>query len=168
MAKDFRELLVEASRHDVFGRYFKELQIGLKVVMSFQASATHACEPEETLDDIFAYKKWEVTLRQINKPITVPKVGAWDYLKNNLWAKRFDKDEHSAGMLGEFLTLREAQQCYADVIEYAMANDQLDSEDNVRVVEPEENLKRKSGGGCGGCGGGAGKQQFDTGPLTKS
>lgn len=87
MAKDFRELLVEASRHDQFGRFFKEVQVGLKVVISFQASATHACEPAETLDDIYAYKKWEVILRQINKPISVPKVGAWDFLKNNVWAK---------------------------------------------------------------------------------
>lgn len=155
MAKDFRELLVEASRHDVFGRFFKELQVGMKVVISFQASATHASEPAETLDDVYAYRKWEVILRQTNKPITVPGVGAWHQLKNFTWAKKFDLPEFQTAIIGEFLSVREAQECFEDVIEYAMRNNQLDSEDDIRVVEPDENLKRKSG--CGGCGGGKAK-----------
>jgi len=152
MAKDFRELLVEASRHDTFGRFFKEIQVGLKVVISFQASETHACDPAETLDDVYAYRKWEVSLRQINKPITVPKVGAWTALKNNVWAKKFDLPEYQTCMLGEFLTVWETQRCFEDIIEYAMLNNQLDSEDDIRLVEPDENLKKASGG-CGGCGG---------------
>jgi len=151
MAKDFRELLVEASRHDTFGRFFKELQVGLKVVVSFQASPSHACEPAEVLDDVYAYTKWEVSLRQVDKPISTPKAGAWTFLKNNVWAKKFDLPEFQTCMLGEFLTLWEAQRCFEDVIEYAMLNNQLDSEDDIRVVEPDENLKKK--GGCGGCGG---------------
>lgn len=151
MAQDFRELLVEASRHDTFGRFFKELQIGLKVVLSFQASSTHACEPEETLDDVYEYTKWEVSLRQINKPIDLPKVGAWSYFKNNLWAKKFDKPEFQRAMFGEFLTVEEAQQVFEDVIEYAMVHNHIESEDDIRVVEPDENLKKVSG--CGGCAG---------------
>lgn len=151
MAKDFREFLVEASRHDTFGRFFKELQVGLKVVISFQASETHASEPAETLDDVYAYKKWEVILRQVNKPISAPRVGAWTFLKNNVWAKKFDQPEFQTCMLGEFLTVWEAQRCFEDVIEYATLNNQLDSEDDIRVVEPDENLKKASG--CGGCGG---------------
>lgn len=152
MARDFRELLVESSRHEVFGRCFKELQVGLKVVISFQASETHSCEPAETLDDLTEYTKWEVALRQINKPIDVPKIGAWTYFKNNLWAKKFDKPEFQRCMQGDFLTVAEAQQVFEDVIDYAMSNNQLDSEDDIRVVEPDENLKKSSG--CGGCGGG--------------
>jgi len=151
MARDFRELLEEASRHDQFGRFFKELQVGLKVVVSFQASETHSCDPAETLDDIYQYTKWEVSLRQINKPIDVPKIGAWDYFKHNVWAKKFDLPEFQRGMVGEFLTVREAQQVYEDVLEYALTHDQLESEDDVKVVDPDVNLKKA--GGCGGCAG---------------
>ncbi len=150
MARDFRELLVEASRHDQFGRFFKEVQVGLKVVVSFQASETHACDPAKTLDDIYEYTKWEVSLRQVNKPIDVPNVGAWTYLKNNVWAKKFDKPEFQRGMVGEFLTVRECQQILEDVIDYAKRNDQLESEDDIQVVEPDVKLKKV--GGCGGCG----------------
>lgn len=152
MARDFRELLVEASRHDVFGRFYKEVQVGMKLVISFQASATHACDPAETLDDVYAYRKWEVALRQTNKSITIPKIGAWDSLKNFVWAKKFDLPEFQTAMQGELLTVREAQDCFEDVIDYAMRKGQLDSEDDIRIVEPDENLKIKSG--CGGCGGG--------------
>ncbi|QJB56527.1 hypothetical protein [Pseudodesulfovibrio sp. zrk46] len=151
MAKDFRELLVEASRHDVFGRFYKELQVGLKVVVSFQASANHCCEPAETLDDPYAYTKWEVILRQADKNITIPKVGAWDFLKHNVWAQKFDQPEFQTCVIGEFLTVWEAQRCYEDVIEYAMIKKHIESEDDIRVVEPDENLKKTSG--CGGCGG---------------
>lgn len=154
MAKDFRELLVEASRHDVFGRYFKELQIGMKVVASIQASETHSSEPAETLDDVYAYTAWEVSLRQANKPITVANVGAWSYLKNNVWAKSFDKPEFVNSMDGQFIKTADVQQCFEDIIDYAMQNNQLDSEDDIRTIEPDENMKKKSAGGCGGCGGG--------------
>lgn len=153
MAKDFRELLVEASRHDQFGRFFKEIQVGFKMVISFQASETHACEPAETLDDVYQYKKWEVTLRQTNKPITAPKIGAWDFLKHNVWAKKFDMPEFQTGMIGEFLTVWEAQRCFEDVIEYATIKKQLESEDEIRIVAPDENFRMKARG-CGGCGGG--------------
>ncbi len=151
MVKDFREYLVEASRHDVFGRFYKELQIGIKVVICFQASSTHACEPAETLDDPYAYTRWEVILRQINKPITIPGIGAWDSLKNNVWAKKFDQPEYQTCLIGEFLTVWEAQQCFEDVINYAMMNKQMDSEDEIKLVDPDVNLKKTSG--CGGCGG---------------
>lgn len=152
MAKDFRELLVEASRHETFGRFFKELQIGLKVVASFQASATHSCEPEETLDDIYAYTKWEISLRQVNKPITTVNLGAWTTLQHNVWAKNFDSPEYQTCVEGNFISVSDAQQCFNDVVEYALANNQLESEDDIRVVEPDENLKKASKG-CGGCAG---------------
>jgi len=153
MAKDFRELLVEDSRHDVFGRFFKEVQVGMKVVISFQASATHACDPAETLDDVYAYRKWEISLRQTNKSIAVPGVGAWSQLKNFVWAKKFDLPEFQSAMLGELLTVREAQDCFEDVVEYAIRNKQLESEDDIHSIDVDENLKRKKSG-CGGCGGG--------------
>ena len=97
MAKDFREMLVESSRHEQFGRFFKELAIGIKVVLSFQASETHACEPAQTLDDVYAYTKWEVSLRQVDKPIDVPIIGAWDAFKEKEWAAPFDRPEFQRG-----------------------------------------------------------------------
>lgn len=151
MARDFRELLVEASRHDVFGRFFKEVQIGIKAVLSFQASVNHACKPAETLDDIYAYEQWEVALRQTNKPIDIPKIGIWDYFKNNAWAKKFDRPEFQRSMVGEFMTTKEAQQIYEDVLEYAIKADHIKSEDEIRIVEPDEDVKKVSA--CAGCGG---------------
>jgi hypothetical protein len=150
MAKDFRELLVESSRHEVFGRFFRELAVGFKVVVSFQASETHSCEPAQTLDDIYAYTKWEVSLRQADKPIDVPMIGAWNAFMDKEWAKTFDRPEFQRAMVGEFIPVEQCQQILEDVIEYAMSRDQLDSEDDIRAVDPEENLKKVSG--CGGCG----------------
>jgi hypothetical protein len=152
MARDFRELLVEASRHDDFGRVFKEIGVGLKVLVSFQASSTHSSYPEETLDDVYAYSKWEVSIRQIRPAIDVPKVGAWHYLQHNYWAKPFDKPEFQRAMVGEFIPTKHCQQIFEDIIEYAMLKNQLDSEDDIRIVEPDEEVKKTSG--CGGCGGG--------------
>ncbi|MBI9080431.1 MAG: hypothetical protein JEY79_11910 [Pseudodesulfovibrio sp.] len=151
MAKDFRELLVEASRHDEFGRVFKEIAVGFKVVVSFQASNVHSSYPEETLDDIYQYSKWEVSLRQVTPAIDVPNVGAWHYLKHNYWAKPFDKPDFQRAMLGEFIPTKHCQQILEDVIEYALLKKQIDSEDDIRTVEPDEELKKSSR--CGGCGG---------------
>ena len=151
MAKDFRELLVESSRHDVFGRFFKELQIGFKAIVSFQASNTHSCKPEETLDDIYEYEQWEVGLRQINKPIDIPKIGIWDEFKNNTWAKKFDRPEFQRSMVGEFVTTAEAQQIYEDVLDYAIRSNHIESEDEIIVVEPDAELKKLRA--CPGCGG---------------
>jgi len=155
MAKDFRELLVEASRHDQFGRVFKEIAVGFKVMISFQASDTHSCYPEKTLDDIYEYTRWEVALRSTSPAIDVPKVGAWEFLQHNYWAKPFDKPEFQRAMLGEFIPTKQCQQILEDVIEYAMMKNQIESEDEIRILEPDEDIKKSRGGGCGGgCGGG--------------
>jgi len=148
MIKDFRELLVEASRHDQFGRVFKEIAVGFKVVISFQASEAHSCYPEETLDDVYKYSKWEVSLRQVRPAIDVPRVGAWDYLKHNYWAKPFDKPDFQRAMVGEFIPTKHCQQILEDVIEYAKLKNQIESEDEIRTVEPDEELKKASR--CGG------------------
>jgi len=155
MAKDFRELLVEASRHDVFGRFFKELQIGFKAVVSFQASSVHSCEPAETLDDPYQYTQWEVQLRQIDKPIDIPVIGIWDEFKQNDWAKKFDRPEFQRSMVGEFVPTEEAQQVYESVLAYAIGADHIKSEDEILVLEPDAELKKLRG--CAGCSGGGPK-----------
>lgn len=151
MAKDFRELLVESSRHEVFGRFFKELQIGFKAIVSFQASSTHACEPAETLDDIYQYTQWEVQLRQINKPIDIPGIGIWDEFKQLEWAQKFDRPEFQRAMVGEFVPTAEAQQVYEDVLAYAMRSNHIESEDEVVVLEPDAELRKLRA--CPGCSG---------------
>ena len=151
MAKDFREFLVEASRHDEFGRVFKEIAVGLKVLVSFQASDAHSCYPEETLDDVYKYSKWEVSLRQTQPAIDVPNIGAWAFLKHNYWAKPFDKPEFQRAMVGEYIPTKHCQQILEDVIEFAKLKKQLDSEADIHVIEADEEVKKK--GGCGGCGG---------------
>ena len=152
MAKDFREYLVEASRHELFGRVFKELAIGFKVVVSFQASETHACTPEATLDDIYEYTHWEVALRSNKPAIDVPKAGAWEFFKHNLWAKPFDKPDFQRAMVGEFIPTKHCQMILEDVIEYALLKGHMESEDEIRVVEPDEEIKKTAA--CAGCGGG--------------
>lgn len=152
MVKDFREYLEEASRHPDFGRVFKEIGVGIKVVISFQASDTHSSSPEETLDDIYQYTHWEVTLRQSSPHIDVAKAGAWHYLRHNYWAKPFDKPEFQRAIIGEYIPVKDCQQILEDVIEYAKLKGQMESEDEISILDPEEPIK-KIGGGCGGCGG---------------
>ena len=156
MAKDFREYLVEASRHDVFGRVFKEVAVG-RVMISFQASAIHSCYPAETLDDINAYTRWEVSLRAVKPAIDVARAGAWSYLMHNSWAKPFDKPDFQRAMQGDNIPTKECQKIFEDVIDYAIMKDQIKSEDEIRILEPDEEVKKNTalkGGGCGGCGGG--------------
>ena len=110
----------------MFGRFFKELQIGFKAIVSFQASNTHSCKPEETLDDIYAYEEWEVGLRQINKPIDIPHIGIWGRVQEQyLGPRSFDRPEFQRSMVGEFVTTEEAQQVYEDVLDYAIRSDHI-------------------------------------------
>lgn len=155
MAKDFREYLVEASRHDVFGRVFKEVAVG-KVMISFQASETHACYPAETLDDLNAYSRWEVSLRSVKPAIDVAKVGAWSYLMHNSWAKPFEKPDFQRTMQGDNIPAKDCQRILEDVIDYGIVKGHIQSEDEIRVLEPDEEIKKNKplkGGSCSGCGG---------------
>ena len=155
MAKDFREYLVEASRHDVFGRVFKEVAVG-RVMISFQASETHSCYPAETLDDLHAYTRWEVSLRAVKPAIDVARAGAWSYLMHNAWAKPFEKPDFQRTMQGDNIPARDCQRILEDIIDYAKAKGQIESEDDIRILEPDEEVKKNkalAGTGCGGCGG---------------
>ena len=155
MAKDFREYLVEASRHDVFGRVFKEVAVG-RVMISFQASETHACYPAQTLDDLHAYTRWEVSLRAVKPAIDVARAGAWSYLMHNSWARPFEKPDFQRTMQGDNIPVKDCQRILEDVIEFAKAKGQIESEDEIRILEPDEEVKKNKaleGTGCGGCGG---------------
>jgi len=156
MVKDFREYLVESSRHETFGRVFKELGFGDNFFISFQASDTHGSEPCETLDDVYAYTRWEVSLRANKPAIDVPNAGAWDFLKNNYWAKPFDKPEFQRAMVADCVPVKHCQQILQDATEMAVIKGYIKSEDEIRIVEADEEIKRTKvvGGGCGGCGGG--------------
>lgn len=150
MAKDFREYLVEASRHDVFGRTYKEIAVGFKLVLSFQASETHACYPEATLDNAYDYSRWEVSLRATSPAIDVPGVGAWSHFQHNYWAKPFENPEFQRSMVGENIPTKHCQQILEDAIEYAMTKGHIESEGEITILEPDAEIKKM---GCGGCGG---------------
>ncbi|BDQ38430.1 hypothetical protein SYK_27900 [Pseudodesulfovibrio nedwellii] len=157
MAKDFREYLVEVSRHETFGRVFKEVAVGSKVLISFQASNVHGCYPEETLDDVYAYTHWEVSLRSTKPAIDVPKAGAWEFLKHNYWAKPFDKPDFQRAIAADNVPAKHCQRILEDVIEYALLKGQLESEDDIRLIEQDEEVKKytkNASVGCSGCGGG--------------
>lgn len=149
MAKDFREYLVEGYRHDEFGRVFKELAVGFKVFLSFQASDVHASTPEETLDDIYQYTHWEVAMRSTTPPIDTPEVGPWMYFREKEWAEPFDRPEYQRAMVGEFIPTEHCQQILEDAIAYAIEKGHIASEDEIRTVEPDEDIKKTTG--CGGC-----------------
>jgi hypothetical protein len=151
MAKDFREYLVEASRSDQFGRVFKELAVGFKVFVSFQASDVHSSTPEETLDDIYEYTHWEVALRSTTPPIDTPSIGPWMSFRDKEWAEPFDRPEFQRAMVGEFIPTEHCQQILEDCIAYAIEKGHIESEDEIRTVEPDEEVKKTMG--CGGCGG---------------
>lgn len=151
MAKDFREYLEEATRHEKFGRFFKEISIGVKIVASIQASEMHACKPAETLDDPYGYSEWEVTLRQTNKPIETYKLGVWTDLKTHDWAEGFEGAEFARYVMRENMPTEEVQKMFDDLVAFASEKNQLDSEDEITTIDPDEPIK-KIGKGCGaGC-----------------
>ncbi|WP_147818917.1 hypothetical protein [Salidesulfovibrio onnuriiensis] len=150
MARDFREYLEEATRHERFGRYFKEIGIGFKLVMSIQASALHGCDPVETLDDVYGYKAFEVSVRQVSKPIEAPKIGAWSDLRAKPWAESFDREEFRRDMVRENVPVDEVQTIFEDIIEYARDKGHMEDGEEPRLLDPDEPIRplRK---GCGGC-----------------
>jgi len=151
MAKDFREYLVEGYRSDEFGRVFKELAVGFKLFVSFQASTVHSCTPEETLDDISRYTHWEVALRSTTPPIDTPNIGPWMTLRDKEWAEPFDRPEFQRAMLGEYIPTEHCQQILEDCITYAIEKGHIESEAEIHTVEPDEQVKKTMG--CGGCAG---------------
>lgn len=150
MARDFREMLEEANRHDEFGRYFKEIGIGFKLVMSVQASTMHGCEPVETLDDVYRYTAFEVSIRQTSKPIEAPKIGAWSELRTKTWAEDFDREEYRSDMVRDNIPVDEVQTIFEDLIAYAREKGHLEEGEEPVLLDPEAPIRniRK---GCGGC-----------------
>ncbi|GAB7023855.1 hypothetical protein [Salidesulfovibrio brasiliensis] len=151
MAIDFRDYLEEATRHEQFGRFFKEIGIGFKIVASIQASNVHASKPAETLDDPKEYEEWEVTLRQVNKPIETYKVGVWTDLKTRDWAQGFEGAEYARYVSRDNMPTEEVQKMFDELVEFAKETNHLDSEDDISAIDPDEPIK-KIGKGCGaGC-----------------
>lgn len=150
MARDFRELLEEANRHEKFGRYFKEIGVGFKLVMSIQASTMHGSDPVETLDDVYGYKAFEVSVRQTSKPIEAPKVGAWGELREKPWAEGFDREEYRMDMVRENVPVQEVQTIFEDLVAYAREKGHLEENEEPVLLDPEAPIRniRK---GCGGC-----------------
>ncbi len=150
MARDFREMLEEVSRDDEFGRYFKEIAIGFKLVMSIQASNMHGCEPAETLDDVHEYKSFDVTVRQVSKPIDAPGIGAWSELRSRDWAEGFDRPDYRKDMTKDCVPVDVVQTIFEDIIEYAREKGQMEPDEEPVLVDPNKPIRsiRK---GCGGC-----------------
>lgn len=150
MACDFRELLEEAESHAEFGRFFKEIAIGFKLVMSIQASEVHGCEPAETLDDVYKYKTFEVWVRQVSKPIDAPRIGAWSELRSKPWAEGFDRPEYHRDMMKENVSVEGVQTIFEDLIAYARKKGHLEEGEEPKLLDPNEPI-RKVGKGCKGC-----------------
>ena len=52
-------------------------------------------------------------------------------------------------MVGEFIPTEHCQQILEDAITYAIEKGHITSEDEIRTVEPDEEIKKTTG--CGGC-----------------
>ena len=122
MSEDFRDLLVEGSRSERFGRFFNEINIRHKFGLSIQASDAHACEPFETLDDLTQYVEWEVAISQRDRPILQPDYGAWERFKDRPWAAKFSSHMGDAVVGADFVPTETVQQIYEDLLEDARKN----------------------------------------------
>lgn len=123
MAQDFRELLQEEERTE-WGRTYSELIIGGVFGMSVQASDAHGSTPEETLDDPYAYKAFEVTLRQLNVPfIDSPGQGGWDNFAEEPWYSKFDRGMVAGLRIYEFVPVETVQAIYDRLARYVETNE---------------------------------------------
>ena len=120
MAKDFRELLVEATRSEKWGRAFHEINVQGMFSLSVQASDCHGSIPAETLDDVYAYQAFEVQLSQktVNF-IEMPGYGAWNELSKKDWAQRFERGYIAGIMEAVEVPVEVVQQIYEDLDDYA-------------------------------------------------
>lgn len=90
MAEDFRSLLKESMRDKKTGeRWFEDLDIGGVFYLSIQASTLHASTPPELLEDVNAYKAFQVVLQTKPGVSICGKRGAWDHLASFDWLPLF-------------------------------------------------------------------------------
>lgn len=93
MAADFRTLLKESIRNQETGeRWFEDLDIGGVFYLSIQASTLHDSTPPELLEDVHAYKAFQVTLQTKQGVFICGKKGAWDHLAGYDWLSLFTED----------------------------------------------------------------------------
>ena len=120
MAQDFRELLKEVSRHERFGRWFEEINIQGMFTFSVQASDAHASIPPEILDDVYAYKAFELQLSQKTvSHIEATGYGAWDTFRKKDWAKRFERGYIAGVMEAPDVPTAVVQEIFEDLLKYA-------------------------------------------------
>lgn len=120
MAKDFRDLLVEETRHEKWGRAFREINVQGMFSLSVQASDCHGSIPAETLDDVHDYKAFEVQITQKTVPfIEMPGYGAWEELCTKEWAGRFERGYIAGVMEAAEVPVDVVQQIYEDLDAYA-------------------------------------------------
>ena len=111
--------LEEAERTE-WGRTFTEIIINGVFGFSVQASDAHACSPEQTLDDPYAYESFEITLRQLDVPfIDTPGKGAWESFESEPWFSKFDRGMVAGLKIYEFAPVAEVQTIYEKLVEYA-------------------------------------------------
>jgi len=122
MAEDFRNLLKEASRSDDFGRWFEDLDVAGKFVLSIQASDIHVCAPCAVLDDPKGYESFELILSQTDETLDLPGYGALEELEARPWFGYVQPGEIGGFVRLEYVPAAVVQQIYEDLLEYARAN----------------------------------------------
>jgi hypothetical protein len=93
MAEDFRNLLKERMRDEPRGeRWFEDLDIGGIFYLSIQASTLHDSTPPELLNDVHAYKAFQVVLQTKPGVSICGKRSAWEHLAPFEWLPLFVED----------------------------------------------------------------------------
>lgn len=121
MAVDFRTLLTQAEKTEDFGRWFKDIDVAGKFLLSVQASDVHTSIPARTLDDVYRYEAFELSLRQQDRLIDLPGYGAWHDFQDRPWIKYFKPGEIGGYCEADEVPAGVVQEIYEDLLAYAAA-----------------------------------------------
>ncbi len=125
MANDFRSLLKEKMRDGKTGeRWFEDLDIGGIFYLSIQASSLHDSTPPELLEDVNAYKTFQVVLQAKPGVSICGNKGAWEHLASSDWLSLFVEDSPLLRAAAD-VPVSVVQKIYEDVTACAAAHPEM-------------------------------------------
>jgi hypothetical protein len=125
MAEDFRTLLKEEMRDSSSGeRWFADIEIGDAFYLSIQASTLHGSNPPELLEDLSAYKGFQVIVQSKHGVFVHGKRGAWQYLMDKPWWSLFEEDTQILYQ-ADNVPAPTVQQIYEDMLACAEAHPEV-------------------------------------------
>jgi len=136
MAVDFRTLLKEDMRNPETGeRWFADIEIGEVFFLSIQASSLHDSTPAALLDDVMAYKGFQVTLQSKSGVFVHGKRGVWQYLMERPWWSLFEEDTQILYQAAN-VPPSTVQQIYEDMLASVAAHPEVVAHRCARSLTP--------------------------------